>query len=177
MYKTSVLLASVSRPFRMHSFASSVSNQAARCFFRIVNCYSTMASYLYQGQSHPAQQIAAPRMTCRPHADMGDPALGSYTFINEPYIRSMSSKSAQDLFLVRSAPYVIHAPVESTAFKLQCAIFRYRIYENRFSGQQEIELMQRGHGFSDYVTFEHVLPPPRYLNDLPTQERFRQCGD
>jgi hypothetical protein len=44
MYKPSVLLASVSSPFRMHSLASSVSNQAAICFFRIVNRYSTMAS-------------------------------------------------------------------------------------------------------------------------------------
>jgi hypothetical protein len=44
----------------------------------------------------------------------------------------MPSKSAQDLFLVRSAPYLIHAPVELTAFKLQHAIFRHRIYEIDF---------------------------------------------
>lgn len=35
--------------------------------------------------------------------------------------------------------------------------------------------MWRGHGFRDYVTLEHV--PLKYLNDLPTQERFRYYGD
>ena len=130
MYKPSVLLASVSSPFRMHSLASSVSNQAANASLESSTVTPPWLEALPRSNPpHPANYCPADDM---PTWEI--PNWECYTFINEPYIRSMSSKSVHDLFLVRLAPYVIHTPVELTAFRLQCAIFRYRIYENRLSG-------------------------------------------